>query len=121
MRMMLPIPKIATGRLGKSRPRSALVTRTAPPPSDSTIKQPQWIDDEPRCLMIGDSHGFSHRRVSVQACVLARRHRDVGKIFAGGAEVMHMALSGEGVISDGGEMAPRFFPVFIAVANRVAG
>ena len=31
-----PMPKIATGFLGKSRARSALVTSTAPPPSDSS-------------------------------------------------------------------------------------
>ena len=64
--------------------------------------------------------GFSHGRVLVQACVLARRHRDMGQIFAGGAELVHVALRGEGVIGDGGEMAPRLFPMLVAVADRMA-
>ena len=71
--------------------------------------------------MILDGHRFSHRRILVQAGVLACRHCDMGEIFAGGAEFVHMALGGEGVIGDGREMAPRFFPMFVAMANRVAG
>ena len=67
--------------------------------------------------MIGDGHGFSHGCVAVQTGVLARCHRDMGEIFAGGAGVVHMALRGKGMIGDGREIAPRFLPMFVAVAN----
>ena len=49
-----------------------------------------------------------------------RRDRDVGEIFAGGAEVVHVALRGESMIGHGGKMAPRFFPMLVAVADRIA-
>jgi hypothetical protein len=44
----------------------------------------------------------------------------MGEIFAVSAEVVHLALRGEGVIGDGREMAPRFLPLFVAMTNRAA-
>jgi hypothetical protein len=44
----------------------------------------------------------------------------MGEIFAGSAEVVHLALRGEGVIGDGREMAPRVLPLFVAMTNRAA-
>jgi hypothetical protein len=62
-----------------------------------------------------------HRSIFVQAGVLARCHGNMGEIFAGGAEIVHMTLGREGVIGDSREMAPWFLPVFVAVTNRTAG
>jgi hypothetical protein len=57
MWMMLAIPRIATGRLGKSRARSALVTRTAPPPSDSSAQSNNRYDGELRTRLL-PAHGL---------------------------------------------------------------
>ena len=70
--------------------------------------------------MIGDGHRLAHGGVAVHAGVFPRRDRDVGEIFAGGAEVVHMALRGKSMIGDGGKMSPGFFPMLIAVADRIA-
>ena len=52
--------------------------------------------------------------------MLARCHRDMREVFAGGAELVHVALRGKGMIGDGGKMSPGFFPMLVAVADRMA-
>ena len=116
------MPKIATGSLGKiTRALGAGDQhRAAAVGLQRAIEQAERIDDVSRCLVIGDGHRLAHGRVLVQARVLAGRHRDMRQVFAGGAELVHVALRGEGVIGDSGKMSPRFFPMLVAVADRMA-
>src|SRR5258705_12992755 len=78
------------------------------------IEQSQRLADKAGGLMIGDGHWLAHGGVAVHAGVFPRCDGDVSEIFAGGAEIMHMALRGKSVIGHGGKMPPRFFPMVIA-------
>ena len=44
----------------------------------------------------------------------------MSEVFAGGAELVHVALCGKSMVGDSGKVSPRFFPVLIAVADRMA-
>lgn len=84
------------------------------------IEKPQRFADKTGRLMIGDGHRLAHGGVAVHAGMLAGRDGDMGDIFAGCAEVVHLTLGGKGMIGDGGEMAPGLFPMFVAVADRIS-
>ena len=86
----------------------------------STIEQTERLADKARSLVIGDGHRLAHGGVAIHAGMFPCCDRDVGEIFACGAELVHMALRGESVIGDGGEMAPGLFPMLVAVADRIA-
>jgi hypothetical protein len=97
--LKLPKPRISTAGAFMSRARSARVTMTAPAPSlrSEQSNKPERRHDRPRLEVVLDRQRLPDLCRRVTGRMLAKRHRDFGKLLARRAEFVHVPLRSEGV------------------------
>ena len=88
---------------GPGRPRGDHDQGAAAVGDHAAVEPVQRVADHRRVQDLLDGDRVAEQGVGVVLGVLARRHLDLGQLGAGGAELVHVAPGGQGVLGGGGQ------------------